>query len=374
MKILFIIPSLVAGGAERQAIYLMRGLLNRGIIVSVLIFDPIGELFDEIPDGIKVYLSKSHKSGNPFRNPLRVLWEIIRVIHKENPDIIYSRHWPTKTPTAFAARLLGKKVVLSEANNLILYMAYNNNGRISSFLKNIACRLADKIVAVSQGVADCLEQLFNINSNIMVIHNGFDLEMIEEKSREETSHPWFKEEEPIVVAVGRLVNQKGFSFLLEAIELANRKTPVRLIIIGDGELKAKLEKQAEEIAIKGKVDFIGVKKNPFAYMARCDLFVLSSVFEGFPNVLVESMALGLPVIATNCLYGPGEIIEDGKNGILVPVKDSRAISEAILRVLEDGELREKLRVAAKRRANVFSLGDMISRHADLFLCLSGKIR
>ena len=372
MNILFIVPSLVAGGAERQAIYLMRGLLKRGFVISLLVFDPIGELFDEIPDGIKVYLSKSHKSGNPFRNPLKVLWEIIRVIHRENPDIIYSRHWPTKTPTAFAGRLLGKKVVLSEANNLILYMVYNNTGRISSFLKNIACRLADKIVAVSQGVADCLEQLFNINSNIMVIHNGFDLEMIKNKSSEETSHRWFNEEEPIVVAVGRLVNQKGFSFLLEAIELVNRKSPTRLIIIGDGELRAKLEKQAEEIAIKDKVDFIGIRKNPFAYMARCDLFVLSSLFEGFPNVLVEAMALGLPVISTNCPYGPCDIIEDGENGILVPVGDTQAISEAILRVLEDGQLKEKLRVAAKRRANDFSLGNMISRHTDLFLSLSAK--
>jgi glycosyltransferase involved in cell wall biosynthesis len=373
MKILFIVPSLVAGGAERQVIYLMRGLVKRGMVISLLVFDPIGELFDEIPDGIKVYIAKSYKSGNPFRNPLRVLWEIIRVIHRENPDIIYGRHWPTKTPTAFAGRLLGKKVVLSEANNLILYMVYNNTGRISSYLKNMACRLADKIVAVSQGVADCLEQLFNINSNIMVIHNGFDLEMIEKKSREETLHPWFKEEEPIAVAIGRLVNQKGFSYLLEAIELVNRKIPARLIIIGDGELKPKLEKQAEEIAIKDKVDFLGIKKNPFAYMAKCDLFVLSSLFEGFPNVLLEAMALGLPVVSTNCPYGPGEVIENGRNGMLVPVGDPQAISEAILRVLGDKKLNEKLRTEAKKRAKDFSLDNMISRHIDLFLSLSAKI-
>ncbi|MGE5445310.1 MAG: glycosyltransferase [Ignavibacteriales bacterium] len=379
MKVLFIVPNLVAGGAERQIIYLMRGLLERGITSSLFMLDPVGVFLDEIPNGVKVYLPKSHRPSDPsmnlvihHRNPLKTIREIIRVVRKENPDILYSRHWPTKIPTAFVGWLLGKKVVLSEANSLTYEMAYRDTRRRSFYLKNIACRLADVVVAVSQGVADGLEQLFGIGSKVRVTYNGFDLDDIEKKGREEVYHPWFNREEPIAVAVGRLVNQKGFSYLLHAVNLVNRKTPLRLIVIGDGELKEELIKQAEELGVKDKVDFLGVKKNPFAYMARCDLFILSSLYEGLPNVLIEAMALGLPVISTNCPYGPSEIIEDGRNGILIPIGNPQAISEAILRVLGDKQLRDNLRTEAKRRAKDFSLENMVSEYTELLLSLSPR--
>src|ERR1700752_90302 len=138
MKVLFIVPNLVSGGAERQIIYLMRELLERSITPSLFMLDPVGVFLDEIPDGVRVYLPKSHQpidpSMNPVihhRNPLRTIWEIIRVVRKENPDILYSRHWPTKIPTAFAGWLLGKKVVLSEADSLKHSIAYKDTGRAS---------------------------------------------------------------------------------------------------------------------------------------------------------------------------------------------------------------------------------------------------
>lgn len=379
MRVLFIVPNLVAGGAERQIANLMKGLLERGIIPSLFMLDPVGIFLDEIPKGVKVYLPKSHRPSDPsmnlvikHRNPLKTISEIIQAVYKEKPDILYSRHWPTKIPAAFAGWLLRKKVVLSEANSLIYEMAYKDTKRRNFYLKNIACRLADAVVAVSQGVADSLNQLFKLNSKIRVIYNGFDLVEIEKRSTEEVSHPWFNHAQPIALTVGRLVNQKGLNYLLHAVNLINRKTPLRLIIIGDGELKEKLKKQAEGLGIKDKVDFLGVKKNPFAYMARCDLFVLSSLYEGLPNVLVEAMALGLPVISTNCPHGPSEIIENGKNGILVPVKDPQAISEAVLKVLGDNQLKDKLRKEAKIRAKDFSLDNMISEYVELFLSLSAS--
>jgi glycosyltransferase involved in cell wall biosynthesis len=377
MKVLFIVPNLVAGGAERQIIYLMRGLLERGFNPSIFMLDPVGVFLDEIPDRVKVYLPGSHRASDQsmnlvihHRNPLKTIWQIIQVVCKEDPYILYSRHWPTKIPTAFAGWLMRKKVVLSEADSLMHSITYKDTSRRSSYVKSIACNLADVVVAVSQGVADGLKQFFKINSKVRVIHNGCDLEEIEKKSREEVSHPWFSQTEPIVLAVGRLANQKGFSYLLEAVKLVNSKVPVRLLIIGDGELKGRLEKHVEELGIKDKVEFLGVKTNPFAYMAKCDLFVLSSLYEGLPNALIEAMALGLPVISTNCPYGPGEIIEDGRNGILVPVGNPQAISEAILRVLGDKQLRDHLRTGAKRRAKHFSLDNMISKYIELFLSLS----
>jgi glycosyltransferase involved in cell wall biosynthesis len=118
-----------------------------------------------------------------------MVWKIMRVVYRENPDTFYSRHWPTKIPTAFAGRLVRKKVVLSEANSLIYSTFYKDKGRASLYLKGIACRLEDTVVAVSQGVANGLEQLFNIDSKIKVIYNGFDLDEIKKKSMKEPSHP-----------------------------------------------------------------------------------------------------------------------------------------------------------------------------------------
>jgi glycosyltransferase involved in cell wall biosynthesis len=342
--------------------------------------DPVGTFLNEIPDGVKVYLPESHRPTNPsmnlvvhHRNLLKTIWEIIRVIRKEDPDILYSRHWPTKIPTAFAGWLMRKKVVFSEANSLIHSTFYKDTGRASLYLKSTACRLADVVVAVSEGVADGLDHLFNINSKIKVIHNGLDLEEIEKRGKEEVLHPWFGGSEPIALAVGRLVNQKGFSYLIEAVRLVNRKTPLRLLIMGEGELREKLQRQSQELGIEDRVDFLGVKRNPFAYMSRCDLFVLSSLYEGLPNVLIEAMAVGLPLVSTNCPYGPSEIIEDGRSGILVPVRDPQAIAEAILRVLEDEHLRERLKVEARRRVRDFSLDNMTSKYTDLLLGLSDKI-
>jgi glycosyltransferase involved in cell wall biosynthesis len=375
MKVLIVVYNFDIGGAHRQLIYLMRGLLDRGITLSLLILDPVGEFMDEIPDKVNVYYPKSPKPRGLLK-PLRGMWRIneaIRVVHKEKPDVLYSRSWYAKVATALAGQLLRKKVVLSEVDSLIS-MSYKNVGRTTFYSRNIACHLADVIVPVSQGIAHELEQLFRLSPRkIRVIYNGLDIEEIERKSREEVSHPWLYEEEPIAVAVGRLVNQKGFSYLLEAVELVNRKIPLQLMIIGDGVLREELKKKAEGLGIEDKVDFLGIKKNPFAYMKRCSLFVLSSLHEGLPNVLIEAMALGLPVISTRCPTGPSEIIEDGRSGILVPVGDPHAIAEAILRVLGDAQLRHTLSVEAKRRARDFSLENMISKYSELFLSLSGRI-
>ena len=241
-------------------------------------------------------------------------------------------------------------------------------------MKKAASQLASVVVPVSQGIAGELKEVFKLSpEKVRLIYNGFDLEEMRKEAAVEVNHPWFNNgEEPVVGALGRMVELKGFEYLLEAIKLVKDSGfNVKLIMIGKGELLEELKLKAERLDIKDRVEFLGFVENPFSYLARCDLFVLSSLYEGLPSTLIEAMALGLPVISTRCPTGPEEIIENEKSGILVPMADSKAIAEAILRVLKDNELNMRLRIEGKKRAEDFSLENMVSKFADMFMGLSG---
>ncbi|HEX3033963.1 MAG TPA: glycosyltransferase [Thermodesulfobacteriota bacterium] len=375
-KILITAPNLITGGAEKQLIYLIDGLVKLGFEVVLFLLELEGEYLAKVPKAVKILTPTSPKPRKPFKGLWKVK-EIIKVTHKEDPDILYSRLWPTKVATAFAGFLLRKKVVFSEDRALSRLIDEGGRGKanLKLHVRKTASQLAKVVVPVSQGIADELEQIFKLcPEKVKLIYNGFDLEEMRKKAAEEVSHPWFNNrKEPVVGALGRMVELKGFKYLFEAIKIVNDEgIPVRLLMIGKGELLEELRTQAERLGIKDRVEFLGFVENPFAYLARCDLFVLSSLYEGLPSTLIEAMALGLPVISTRCPTGPEEIIEDGKNGLLVPVADSKAIAEAIVRVLRDKDLNMRLRVEGKRRAEDFSLENMVSRFADIFVNLSAQ--
>ena len=204
-------------------------------------------------------------------------------------------------------------------------------------------------------------------NKIAVIYNPVDIDEIERLSSEAVEHPWFREETPIIVSVGRLTKQKGYPHLINSFSLVRKAFPCRLLIIGEGEDREKLLRMAREKALERDVEFLGFQKNPFKYMARASLFVLPSLYEGFGNVIVEAMALGLPVISTDCPSGPSEIIEDGKNGLLVPVGDEDALSRAMTEVLTNNALKERLGREAPRRAAFFGIDKIAGDYRSIFL-------
>ena len=165
----------------------------------------------------------------------------------------------------------------------------------------------------------------------------------------------------MILAVGRLSDAKDFPTLLKAIVRMNEKRKVKCIILGEGELREKLQGMIEQLSLSGTVDLHGFVGNPYAYLAKADLFVLSSRREGFPNVLVEAMACGTPVVATDCPSGPAEILENGKYGPLVPVGDAQALADAMLRTLDDHLPAETL-IA---RAEEFSVEKIADQYIDL---------
>jgi len=191
------------------------------------------------------------------------------------------------------------------------------------------------------------------DDKIHVIGNPFDLEKIRHLAQESVSEPLFQGAAPILLSVGRLAPEKGGEDLLRAFSQLRQQTDARLVFLGAGPEKDRLERLCREMGLEGDVHFPGYRENPFRYMARSTALALPSHYEGFGNVLVEAMACGLPVVATRCYPGIEEIVEDGKTGLLVEVGDEAAMAAALLRVLNDEQLRRRLAEAGRERAQMF---------------------
>ncbi|WAL58387.1 glycosyltransferase [Thermocoleostomius sinensis] len=235
-------------------------------------------------------------------------------------------------------------------------------------LKHSYCK-ADGIIAVSQGVAKDLAQLINIpTEKIQVIYNPVVTPDLLLKANESLEHLWFAPSEPpVILGAGRLFHQKDFVTLIKAFAKVRQKQNCRLIIIGEwSPYKFELDTLINELNLGDDVDFPGYVHNPYAYMAHASLFVMSSKYEGFGNVLVEAMAVGTPVVSTDCESGPAEILDQGRYGKLVPVGDSDALASAILKTIEHSIDAKIL----QERAQKFSQEKIARQYLDYFEILS----
>jgi glycosyltransferase involved in cell wall biosynthesis len=225
--------------------------------------------------------------------------------------------------------------------------------RLSPYLVRWFYPWADAIVAISQGVAEDLSSLTGLPlERIQVIYNPVVTPKLLEKATEKIAHPWFAPgEPPIILGVGRLTKQKDFPTLIRAFALVRQRYPARLMILGKGEERLSLETLVQRLGLEEEVFFCGFVQNPYSYMAQASVFVLSSAWEGFGNVLVEAMAVGTPVVSTDCKSGPAEILAKGKYGELVAVGDEKGLARAIARTLKQPQNSERL----KARSSKFSV-------------------
>jgi glycosyltransferase involved in cell wall biosynthesis len=179
-------------------------------------------------------------------------------------------------------------------------------------------------------------------------------------------HPWFDDGQPasptIIIGIGRLSDQKGFTFLIRAFRDLVRRRPAKLVIIGEGDKRQDLEALIRSLGLDRDVALLGRQANPYKYLARASVFVLSSMGEALPTVLLEAMALGVPIVSTRCPCGPEELLENGKYGVLVPVADETALAEGILKVLEGSALRRGFAETGQARAETFRLRPMVEAY------------
>jgi glycosyltransferase involved in cell wall biosynthesis len=246
---------------------------------------------------------------------------------------------------AVLARFLANvptRLVVSERNTLTEEATRNQGvaARVVHLLMRWLYPHADGIVAVSDGAAEALSGFAKIpRQRITTVYNPYDLLTIQQRASLALDHPWFSPgAPPVVLGIGRLTAQKDFPSLICAFARLRIQRPARLIILGEGELRSDLQALANSLGL-GAEDFRlhGFIENPFAYLARCGVFVLSSRWEGLPNVLIQALACGAPIVSTDCPSGPAEILENGQWGRLVPVGDVEALAQAMLDSLTEAE-------------------------------------
>lgn len=221
---------------------------------------------------------------------------------------------------------------------------------------------ADGVIAISEGVReDYIAHFSTPPERVTVIYNPAVTPDFARRLRESPSHPWLASETlPVVLAAGRLTQQKGFDTLLEAFAMLRKQKEARLLILGEGPLRNELIRRAEELGVGPYVDLPGYVPNPLAWMARASLFVLSSRYEGLGNVLIEALAAGAPVVSTDCPSGPREILEEGRLGPLVPPEDTKALAQAMTETL--GRAPEK--EVVERSLDRFRSGPVADRYLE----------
>ena len=375
IKVLFVVKNLSVGGAQIRIVRLANGLSEKGFQVRIASLGKEIGIHEEISDEVVFSYSKyfdalrSVPLLSPFFSSLYSVYEISRQILSANPDVICAMHWAAKIPTSFAGKIFRRKTVLVEVNRseYELELKGVKGRRHPKFLaRKIAYDFATTVVANSKGLADVTASYFNI-PEVATIHNGIDIKAIQRTSSESVESFWPDEEIPLVVTAGRLVEQKGFEFLIEAIKiLSDEKLRVRLLILGGGKLRGKMERKIKDYGIGDLVRISGFVRNPYPHMAKGDIFACSSLSEGMSNTILEAMALHLPVVSTDHEFGAKEMIEHGVNGLLVSPGDSKAMADALRNLITDRELGKRLVSHADEVIRKFTLESMVEKHGDLF--------
>ena len=325
------LPSLDGGGAQRVVLTLVNTMAEKGVNVDLVLVRAEGPFMDEVHPGIRVVnLGASHVALS--------LSALARYLRRERPVALLSSLNYVNIVALAARPIAGvnTRIVVSEHNTLSQTRPRNLRDRMLPRLMRMMYPKADLIVAVSHGVADDLSRTIGLDrARIRVIYNPVVRPDIFLEATKPLSHPWFQEgAPPVVLGVGRLTEQKDFANLIHACAKLREHRDVRLMILGEGECRSQLEALVEDLDLSASVSLPGFVNNPFAYLARASVFALSSRWEGLPTVLIEAMACGTPVVATDCPSGPWEILDGGNWGRLVPIEDAAALAKAIAETMD----------------------------------------
>jgi len=347
------------GGAERVMLNLARGFSERGFAVDLVLVQTEGAYLTQLPPGIRVIEFKKSRL-------IASILDLVQYLKQTQPAVLMSALEDTNFVALWAKKLAGvsTQVIVTVHNHLSHEAKYATQlkRQLTPHLVKLFYPWADNIVAVSQGVADDLLNLGLPAHKVNMVYNPILTSELTEKAEIPLTHPWFLPgQPPVVLGIGRLTRQKNFSMLIQAFGQVREGYPVRLAILGEGEEQVKLEALVKQLNLSEHVAFLGFVDNPYAYLANAAVLVLSSLWEGFGNVLVESLAVGTPVVSTNCESGPAEILNHGEYGRLVAVENTKEMAIAIAETLESVPDRAILR----QRSQEFTLEKAVERYEAL---------
>ncbi len=376
-KITFLISSFRAGGGERVMVDLANGFAERGYAVDLVVLKPVGQYKEQVNPRVRVV---SLDAGRMIFS----LPKLVSYLRQTEPDVLLALDEYTHLLALGARALSGTqtKIILRLGNMLPeLFKRYQGwkNRMILPFLVKTFYKKADGIIANSRGVADDVIAVTGIEKNkVAVVFNPKNLQSIQAHAQEEVPHPWLTHKAlPVIIAVGRLREQKNFPLLLRAFARVVKEKPVRLIIVGGGREEVRLRVLVRELGLENSVSLVGYVDNPHAYMGKADLFVATSLWEGLPNAVIEALVCGMPVVASDCDSGPREIlapdtdyhirlkegVEYARYGVLFAVNDEDALVEAMVKILSDKELRENYSKKSVERSKDFDAQKIIDEYA-----------
>lgn len=358
-------PSLADGGADRVTLTLLEKLDRKRYAPTLVLVRREGAWVDRVPADVPVIDLRA-------RRLLTSIPALARTLRELQPDIFLCTAGGANVVAVAAHRLARSRarLVLSE-RNAINRPGFERRARFEVPLKRMLYPLADEITAVSDGVAQSLTKVLRLPpQRVRAVYNPVvtpELPGLAAEPLEPAWRAWFEDPaQPTILAVGRLVGQKDYPTMLRALVELRKRRPARLIILGKGPEQDALEAKARELglALGEHVVFAGFDQNPFRWMARAPLLWQSSVTEGLPGTLIQSMACGTPVVATDCDFGPREVVRDSIDGFLVPVGDVHALADRAQRLLDDPALRQRMATEAFEAAKRYTVAASLQRYMD----------
>lgn len=374
MRILFFLNVLGGGGAEMHFVRMASELSRHGIEPVFATIKGGGAYENLLDPSIAHHVLDGGGSSSTVRKLFAAVRPLARLIDELKPDVLCPVLSLTTIPAIIACRLASHKasVVLSIQNALgkQVFSKRTPIALAQQFLIPHLWAEVDGIIAISQGVASDIAHYVPKAANLITVINNCGKPMSREIENVAHIAPDKPKNRPLLVAVGRLTEQKDYPTMFAAMDqLKTSPTPL-LRVLGTGEDEKELHELIRTKGLDDRVEFLGFRTDALAHMRAADLFLLSSQWEGFANVIVEAMSMGTTVVATDCPHGPSEIISQGVNGTLVPVGDSIAFAEAIDSLLDDRAKLDRLAIAGQRRADDFSVVAIAAKYAETFRRLS----
>lgn len=367
MKLTLVTSSLTAGGAERVLSIMANYWAEKGHTISFVTLDSKDDDFYVLNPSVRRYaLALLHGSNSPWgilrKHTLRLLW-IRKTIKETNPDTVICFMDRMNIATLLAMWGLNTPIIISERTD----PRHHKIGPLWSILRRLTYPRAQALVVQTESVKKWISNFYT-KRFLYVIPNPLSL-----SNKSTSPNPDFYIPKKFIVSMGRMDKFKGFHFLIKAFSIVNKNKDWELVLIGEGKERSNLRQLSKQLGISSIVHMPGRIKNPDSILRHAEIYVLSSLYEGFPNALLEAMRAGIAVVSFDCPSGPAEIIRHGIDGMLVPAQDTEALAQTMANLMQDDELRKSLSRHAVDVTERFSLKKVMHQWEDVVkIVVSGK--